>query len=151
MADRPPLTSLSEAARARALERVYCLQPHLEAGQPLTPLARRQAIPPRTARRWVQQYRQHGLAGLARQPRGDRGRRKLLPDMQQLIEGLVLRKPLPTVAAIHRQVRKVAGEHGWPAPSYGTVYAVVQRLDRALITLAHEGPQAYKEQYDLLY
>lgn len=68
-----------------------------------------------------------------------------------MIEGLVLRKPRPTTAVIHRQVHRVAGENGWPPPSYGTVYAVVRRLDRALITLAHEGSKAYKEQYDLLY
>ena len=71
--------------------------------------------------------------------------------MQQLIEGLVLRKPRPTAAAVYRHVQQVAREHSWPPPSYGTVYAVVRRLDRALVTLAHEGPKAYKEQFDLLY
>jgi putative transposase len=145
------LTTLSEAARSRALERFHQLQPHLEAGLPLTPLARQHGIPPRTARRWVQQYRQHGLAGLARQPRADRGTRRLPPDVQQLIEGLVLRTPQPTAAAVYRHVQQVAREHSWPSPSYGTVYAVVRRLARALVTLAHEGPKAYKERFDLLY
>jgi putative transposase len=71
--------------------------------------------------------------------------------VQQLIEGLVLRKPQPTAAAVYRHVQQVAREHGWTSPSYGTVYAVVRRLDRALVTLAHEGPKAYKERFDLLY
>jgi putative transposase len=69
----------------------------------------------------------------------------------QLIEGLALRKPAPTAATIHRQVVTVAREHGWPTPSYRTVAAVIQRLDPALLSLAHDGAKAYRETFDLLY
>src|SRR5205823_14834988 len=61
------------------------------------------------------------------------------------------RKPPPTAAAIHRQLRRVAPAQGWPLPSYGTVSAIVRGIDPALMTLAHEGPKAYKERFDLLY
>jgi putative transposase len=138
-------------ARARALERFHRLQPHLEEGRPLTPLARQQGIPPRTARRWAQRYHQHGLIGLARQPRADRGKRKLRPDVQQFIEGLVLRKARPSAAAIYRQVRRVATGQNWRPPSYSTVYDVIRRLDPAVVMLAQEGRKAYKERFDLLY
>jgi putative transposase len=48
-------------------------------------------------------------------------------------------------------VRRIAVEHGWDPPGYGTVTAIVRALDPALVTLAHEGRKAYKERFDLLY
>jgi putative transposase len=68
-----------------------------------------------------------------------------------VIEGLALRKPQPTVAFVHRQVRDVALRHGWPAPPYSSVYRVVKHLDPALLTLAHDGTKAYRTTFDLLY
>jgi putative transposase len=99
----------------------------------------------------VLQYRQAGLVGLARQTRADRGARKLPADLQALIEGLALRTPRPTAAAIYRQVRRIAAEHDWNPPAYGTVTAILRALEPALVTLAHEGPKAYQERFDLLY
>jgi hypothetical protein len=49
-----PLTALTEEERAVALERFQLLRRHLEDGVPLTMVAAAQAIPLRTARRWVQ-------------------------------------------------------------------------------------------------
>jgi putative transposase len=68
-----------------------------------------------------------------------------------LIEGLALRTPRPTVAAIHRRVAAVAADHAWPAPGYDSVHDVVRRLDPALATLAHDGPKAYRERFDLVH
>jgi putative transposase len=119
MADRRPLTSVSEAARARALDRFQQLvQPHLEDGVPLARVAAAHGIPVRSARRWLQAYQQHGLSGLVRPPRADRGRpRRVTPACQQLIEGLALQRPPPTAAQIHRQLSRVATEQGWSLPS----------------------------------
>lgn len=75
----------------------------------------------------------------------------MTPELQRLIEGLALRKPRPSAAAIFRQVRRVATDQGWHPPSYSTVYDVIRRLDPALVTLAHEGRKAYQERFDLLY
>jgi len=152
MAEPRPLTSLSDAVRTRALERYRLVQPFLETGVPLTQLARTAHRPLRTLRDWVARYRRHGLAGLAAQPRADRGQvRCLTPELQQLIEGLALKRPPPTAAQIHRQLTHVAPEHNWSVPSYRTVAAIVARLDPALVTLAHEGAVAYRETFDLLY
>ncbi len=92
-----------------------------------------------------------GLAGLARQSRADRGRRRVPGDLRGLVEGLALERPRRSVAAIHRRASAVAAERGWPVPSYGCVYAIVRRLNPALVTLAHEGPKAYGERYELLH
>lgn len=143
---------MSEAARTQALERFSAvLRPHLDDGVPLAHLAAEHGLPLRTARRWLSAYRRHGLAGLVRSPRADRGRRRLPAELVALIEGLALRKPAPTAAAVHRRVTAVAQEQGWPCPSYSTVYAIVRRLDPALVMLAHDGAVAYRETFDMLY
>jgi putative transposase len=105
----------------------------------------------RTAERWAQRYRQHGLAGLARKPRRDRGQRRLTEELRSLIEGLALRRPRPSLAAITRQVATLAATRGWQAPSYSTVYAIVRQVEPAMVTLAQEGSAVYRERFDLLY
>lgn len=142
---------MSEAQRLLALKRFTLLRPSLEEGVSLTQLARAHHIPLRTARRWVQQYHQQGLAGLARKARADAGHRKLPQELHQLIEGLALRRPPPTATAIHRQVTAIAQEQGWKIPSYSRVYAIIQQLDPALVMLAHQGTKAYADSFDLLY
>ena len=68
-----------------------------------------------------------------------------------LIEALALRKPPPTAAFVHRQIAAIAAQQGWPIPSYRAVYEVMQRLDPALVTLAHNGSAAYRDAFDLVY
>ena len=147
-----PLTGLEEAERTQALARFTLLRPFLEEGVPLTALTQPQGVSLRTLRSWVARYRRQGLAGLARQVRADGGaRRRLTPELQQFIEGLALRRPPPTAAQVHRQAAATAQQQGWPIPSYRTVAALIQHLDPALVTLAHEGATAYRETFDLLY
>jgi putative transposase len=120
--DWTALVGLKETDRQRALERFYWLRPALEHGVPLQRLARERGVPLRTAQRWLQHYQQRGLAGLVQRSRSARGqRRRMSLTLQQLIEGLALRKPPPTVASVHRQAGTVAEQHGWPKPSYATV------------------------------
>jgi putative transposase len=69
----------------------------------------------------------------------------------ELIEGMALRRPAPPIAFIHRRVVDVARKHGWPAPSYATVHAVVRALDPGLVVLAHDGPVRYRERFELVY
>jgi len=144
--------AMSEAERALALERYQQLRPVLEDGVPLAQVVRNQHIPLRTAQRWLAQYRTYGLAGLVRAPRADRGQhRRIAPELRRLIEGLALQRPPPSAATIHRQIGPIAVQHGWPAPSYTSVYALIQQLDPALVMLAHHGPKVYQETFDLIY
>ncbi len=68
----PELSSLSEAERARALERFRLLRPFLEDEVSLPEIARIGGISLRTARYWVRRYRDEGFAGLARKARRDK-------------------------------------------------------------------------------
>lgn len=145
------LGELAEPQRAAALARFKLLQPHLEDGIPLVQVAAAAGVPVRTAQRWLARYRADDLTGLARQPRRDRGRRRLPEQLQLLIEGLALRRPAPTIAAVHRLAADVARSRGWPVPSYGRVYDLVRSLDPALVTLAQEGTKRYREVFDLIH
>ncbi|MDQ3644748.1 MAG: DDE-type integrase/transposase/recombinase, partial [Actinomycetota bacterium] len=118
---------------------------------PLARIAQEHGVALRTVQRWARQHRQLGLAGLARAARTDRGRRRLPAELQLLIEGLAPQNPRPSAASIARQVRPIAEAQAWPIPSYSTVYAVLQRLDPALVTLAQEGSKVYRDRFDLLF
>ncbi len=149
--ESPGLAALSESARQFALDRFGLLRPCLEDGVPLAHVARQHGLHLRSLQRWLRAYRRHGLAGLARKPYPERGHRLLSADLEHLIEGLALRRPRLSCAAVHREVVTVAKVRGWPEPSYDTVYRVVRRLDPGLVTLAHLGPKVYADQFELLY
>ena len=105
----------------------------------------------RTVERWLARYRADGLLGPVRQIREDHGRRKLPTEAVELIEGLFLKKPRPSAAAVHRRVLTLCKEREWPLLSYSSVYAIISRLDPALTTLAHEGPARFRDQFELVY
>jgi len=132
-------------------ERMLVLRPPLEQGVPLAQAAAVAGVPIRTARRWLAAYRAGGLDGLRSAPRADRGQRRTAAEMVALIEGLALRRPPPPVADIHRQVARLAAARRLPPPSYTTVREIVTALDPGLITLAHHGPAAYRDRFELVY
>jgi putative transposase len=147
-----PLSALTEQERVQAMARFSILQPFLEGQVELRQLAQQHQLALRTLWRWVQRYTTGGLAGLVRQRRTDRGRRRRLPaELQQCIEGLALQTPPLSVAVIHRKVCELAHQHEVTPPSYSLVYAVVRQLPSALTTLAHHGAKAYHQRFDLLH
>lgn len=145
------LAELTADRREAAITRFAVLKPHLEDGVSLTQAATDAGVAVRTAHRWLANYRASGLSGLARSARSDTGQRKLAAEVVGLIEGIALRKPQPSVAAIYRRVAAVARDHGWPSPSYSSVYSIVHRLDPAMVTLAHEGQAAFRDRFERVY
>jgi transposase-like protein len=141
----PPLTSLSEAQRTQALERFALLRPALEGQISQTQLARDQQIPLSTIQRWIKQYREKGLAGLANARRSDKDTsRHLSAEAITLIEGLALQTPARSMTAIHRQVVEIAKAQGWKPPSYDNVRQVIrerQRIAKSLICSIGERPR----------
>lgn len=148
-----PLTALTEAQRAQALQRFTIIRPALEDGITQAQVARTHKIPASTVRRWMMHYRDKGLAGLAdAKARSDKGKsRHFPPEAITLIEGLALQSPRRSMAAIHRQVVTIAAEQGWHPPSYDRVRQIIKNLDPASVTLAHQGAATYREEFDLLY
>lgn len=142
---------LAEEQRTEAAARFIVLKPHLDDGVPLVRVAADAGVPVRTLRRWLSRYRSMGLSGLVRPLRSDAGHRKLAPDVVDLIEGLALIKPRLTIAAIHRRATTTLRTRNTAAPSYGSVYVIVRKLDPALLTLAREGLSAFRNRFDLIY
>jgi putative transposase len=149
--DAIELSGLSDNQRRRALARFEIIRPFLEDAVPLTRLARERQIVLRTARRWVERYRKNGLAGLVRKKRNDKNERKLLPDLQQTIEGLALSRPKLSAAAVHRKAVEAAMKLDVNSPSYDVVYSLIRNLAPALVTMAHEGMKSYSESFDLVH
>jgi putative transposase len=69
------IAQLSEASRELAMARLRMLEPHIHEGCALRPIALEAGVTLRTAQRWMALYQAHGLAGLARKGRGDKGAR----------------------------------------------------------------------------
>ncbi len=153
MAEAVPLTTFSEQQRAQALERFAIIRPAVEKEISQAQVARTHHLAPSTVQLWVKQYREKGLAGLAKPAkRSDKGKSRRLPEQAiTLVEGLALQTPPRTYAAIHRQVAQIAKEQGWNPPSYERVRQIIKNLDPALVTMAHQGAAAYREEFDLLY
>ena len=145
-------TNWPGSPRRLALDRFRLLQPHLKDDRPLKAVAASAGIPFRTAQRWASLYQQFGLAGLARKKRIDGGRhREISAKLKEVIEGIALQKPPLPVAAICRQVRRLAQDLGEEPPSYWVVYRIVAALPADLITLAHEGTKAYSNTFELVH
>lgn len=145
------LTSMSDTERSDALERFQIIRPFLEEEVSLSQIAREHGMLLRTAQRWVRRYRMEGIAGLARRGRDDKDQPRRAPSLCQVIEGLALRKPRLSAAAIHRKAIEAAAKLGEEPPSYSLVYRLIRRMDPALLTMAHEGTKAYEERFDLIH
>ncbi|WP_026910878.1 Mu transposase C-terminal domain-containing protein [Patulibacter minatonensis] len=145
------LTALSEDARAAAMDRWTVLRPTIEEGVPLARSAAAAGVAPSTARRWLARYEAGGLAALARRQRSDSGVRRTRPELVALIEGLALRRPPPSAATIARRIAVAANERGWPVPSYSTVAAIVAAIDPAVVSLAHDGPEVFRDRFELVF
>ncbi|WP_125900925.1 DNA-binding domain-containing protein [Methylobacterium indicum] len=98
----------------------------------------------RTAQRWLARYRHDGPIGLARAGRRNADHSRLLADLVTLLDGMALRRPRSSAAAIHRRDTAIAEAQGWRIPSYSTVYAILTRLNPALMTLASTDPQPFE-------
>ncbi|MFD6815221.1 Mu transposase C-terminal domain-containing protein [Enteractinococcus coprophilus] len=146
-----PLDSDGVPARMRlAASRWQVIRRHVEDGRPLTQIAKEAGIALRTVQRWHAAYQRDGIAGLAPVEPLKRGRRTH-PDLQVFIEGLALTKPQRSIAAIARKAQTKAAQQGWPAVSYNTVRSIIRSLDPGMVMLAHHGPVAYRDHFELVW
>ena len=146
------LTSLAESDRKIALDRYQILRPHLEDGRALSVVASEAGVAYSTAQRWVSLYWRFGLSALARKRRSDRGQRRALSGkLREVVEALALEKPPLPIAALHRQICKIAQQRGVNIPTYKAVYRIVRELPKDLVTLAHEGTKAYADTFELIH
>lgn len=145
------LVTLSEGRQAEAMARFAALRPYLEEGASLVETVAAAGVALRTGERWLARFRVNGLAGLARPVRSDAGTRRTHDGLVALVEGMGLKRPRLSAAAIHRQVSEVAKTKGWRIPSYGAVHAILARLDPGMVCLAQDGHVAYRDRFELVH
>lgn len=112
-------------------------------------IAREAKVSTRTVWRKLLAVDSKGLKGLHRASRSDKGRRrKLSQDLQEVIEGLFLKSPKPTVMWVWEQVVEACTRKQMKLPSYSLVAEVCRQLDRRLKVLAHDSDEAYEKEFD---
>lgn len=135
-----------------ALEKFQIIQSHIESDVSLLQIAKHHDLSLSTVKRWVEAYQAHGLTGLERKTRSDKGERKLISqELEELVEALILKKPPITLAAIHRKIIQVARKKGVVEPTYYVIRDIAKKIAPDLVLLAHKGSKAYNQIYELLY
>ncbi|MBU0910716.1 MAG: DDE-type integrase/transposase/recombinase [Proteobacteria bacterium] len=147
----PQLFELSEDKRNLALKRFKVIEPYINGRDTLSNIARQHSVSQSSLTRWVAKYKNHGLSGLARKQRKDRGTRKISDLLFHGIEALVLHRPHLSAAAIHRQISKFAKSNGEYTPSYSFVRNYIANIPDDLKTLAHHGNKKYDDLYELIF
>lgn len=143
------LAKLPATERAVAQGRFQLLEPHLTGGRDLRSVAEHAQVSFRTLQRWIAGYKRHGLPGLLRKERVDRGdRRTISPRLREAVEGLALEKPPLPLSSVHRQICQFAQIIGEPPPSYWVVRDIALSLPKDLQMLAQRGPRRFGELYD---
>lgn len=146
------LSGFTESKRNQAFERYNKIKPFLEDNTTIREISNNEKISYSTLYRWVKKYRENGLTGLVDERRSDNGKGRIVKDeIKLLVEGLALQKPKPSIASIHRKIVKIAETKDWRKPSYTTIRNIIKGIKPSVITLAHEGDKAYKDNYDLLH
>jgi putative transposase len=152
MRNNASLTQFSDDERESATQKYQIIEPYLTGKQSLKLLAENKAIPIRTLNLWVKKYRTHGLVGLVRQSRGDKGvPRQLDATLQTAIEGIYLKKPMLSAADIHRLILDYCHKKNLGIPSYRSVCRIIFNIPDDMVLLGQQGSKAYKQQYDLLH
>ncbi len=152
MDDFASLTQLSDDERENATQKYQIIEPYINNVQPLKMVAKNKSIPIRTLGLWVKKYRAHGLVGLARQSRCDKGLpREYGSSLQKTIEGLYLKKPMLSGANIHKLITEYCHQNNLKAPSYRSVCRIIFNIPDDMVLLGQQGSKAYKQQYDLLH
>src|SRR5699024_7342455 len=59
--------------------------------------------------------------------------------------------PRRSIAAIARKAQTKAAQQGWPMVSYTTVRSIVGSLEPGMVMLAHHGPVAYRDHFELVW
>lgn len=139
-------------ASSTAITRYRHIQRHIEENIPLAQLVESSGVSERTLRRWLSTYRKDGIEGLARQPRNDRGkRRKLNPDLENMIRNQASKRPRPPLTVIHRRIAATAKEKGIPAPSYALVVDVAKHISSAAIALMSGNTAEFRDQHEIVH
>jgi putative transposase len=145
------LFETSEEDRAAALHRFKIIEPYINGRSSLSKLSKHHSISRSTLTRWITRYQDHGLLGLTRKSRTDRGIKQTPEIILHGIEALVLHQPHLSIAHVHRLICEFAESLGEKIISYPSVQKYIATIPDDLKTLAQGGSKKYDELYELIY
>lgn len=152
MDDFAPLTQLSDEERDNACQKYQIIEPYINDKVLLKTIAKNSGIPIRTLGSWIKSYHDHGLTGLVRKSRGDKGLpRQYDAILQKTIEGIYLKKPMLSSANIHTLIKEYCNKNNLKVPSYRSVCRVISNIPDDMVLLGQQGSKTYRQQYDLLH
>src|SRR5271168_1545498 len=136
----------------RQLEVYRLIDRHLNHGVAVKLLAIEAGISERQFYRLMRSYQTGGLEGLARRSRSDKaGRRAVTSELQNVIEGMCLKKPKPTLAWVHRKIKEYCVKEQLSIPSYSVVWRIYQAIPDEQKVYAHEGEKAYRHKFAIIH
>ena len=139
-------------AKLTSWDKYQLILPCLNEETSVAALSRSKDIPVRTLHHWIMLFKQKGLDGLVRLERKDQGKSRILSgEFMELVQAFALQKPPMQISMIHKRISMLAEKANCKAPSYETVYGVVRKIKPALLTLAHEGSNAYRQKFELIF
>lgn len=149
----PLLAELTDKERELAMIRYDVIAPLLEYPDPPKEAWEQAAVKSncskKTLHRWLKRYQQHGVAGLARKRRQDKGTRRVISlEMQRLIEALYLEHGHRTFRNLHRIIKAYAEREGLPIPTYSTIRDICNVLPSTVVTMARDGERAWQDQFE---
>lgn len=97
--------------------------------------------------RYKKEYEKHGLIGLFKKPRKDKGNSTLSADAIRYIRGCYLQPMKPMVSHVYKMYIKEAEKQGWKMVSQDTIYREIQRIPDALKCFARKGEKEYNAGY----
>ena len=102
----------------------------------------------RKIQRWIKRRKEHGLAGLKRKERRDKGERRVADDkVVNKIQKFYLQTYQPTVRAIHEEIKLDYEMSNVEPPSYAFVRDVVGTIDPDLVAKLRKGEREYRNKF----
>ncbi|AHJ95572.1 DNA-binding domain-containing protein [Hymenobacter swuensis] len=145
----------TEQAQRTALSRYSIIQPYLQRRVPASTLAEvisQQHISESTFRRWLQAYRQSGLAGLLPKKPGGGKRKSRLQQQQDEVLQLAIEQYLspqrPSVKYVYETLCLHCIKQQIPPPSLSTVRRRIAHLPSKVRIKGRQGKQAAQQQCD---
>lgn len=146
------MNPISDEGKLESLKKFKIIEPILKKEKKISDVSKEEKIHFRTIQNWIKKYKKYGFVGLNRNKRNDAGiKRVCTEEVQNIIEGIYLRNSHLSKASIFRKLKDFTQKYNFKHPSYKTVCNIISSMPKDLVTLAHEGAQAYRQKYDLLY
>jgi putative transposase len=133
-----------------ALEKYSLIAPCIEEGVSQRDRAKEKQVSERTIRRLINKFKAHGLDGLKRKKRSDKGAPKVSENSTKFIKGRILEFPELSCTVIQRQLNRLASHSTEYKATYNQIRYIKNSISEDMATLARS-EQEFEETRELLF